>query len=82
MYTDQFPEVTLTLCMLSASLDTIRQHFLQRGWHPERMSEAVEQAMKLDRADFVDFRVDTTNYSVPEVAGIVCARAGNWPGLG
>ena len=81
MYTDRFPEVTLTLCMLSADPDTIRQRFLQRRWQPERVKEAVEQAIRLDCADFVDLRVDTSTYSVPEVARIVCARAGNWPGL-
>ena len=82
MYTDQFPQASLTLCMLRADPDTIRQRFLQRGWKPELVSEAVEQAAQLDRADFVDFRVDTSAYSVSEVAGIVCSRAGNWPGLG
>ncbi len=82
MYTDQFPEATLTLCMLHADPDTIRQRFLQRGWQPKRVIEAVEQAAKLDGADFVDLRVDTSAYSVSEVARIVCARAGDWPGLG
>ena len=82
LYTDQFPAATLTLCMLHADPDSIRQRFLQRGWQPNRVSEAVEQAIKLDRADFVDFHVDTSTYSVSEVARIVCARAGNWPGLG
>ena len=82
MYTAQFPEATLTLCMLCADRDTIRQRFLQRGWKPELVSEAVEQATKLDQADFVDFRVDTSAYSVAEVAHSVCSRAGNWLGLG
>jgi len=82
MYTDQFPEATLTLCLLLADPDTIRRRFLQRGWKPELVSEAIEQATKLDWANFVDLRVDTSAYSVSEVARIGCSRAGNWPGLG
>jgi hypothetical protein len=82
MYTGQFPEATLTLCMLQADPETIRQRFLQKRWKPELVSEAVKQAIELGRADFVDLRVDTSARSVAEVARLVRARAGDWPGLG
>lgn len=67
--------------MLRADPSVIEQRFLQRGWQPHRVNEAIKQAAELDRADFADFRVDTTNHSVKEVAQMVRVQAGNWPGF-
>jgi broad-specificity NMP kinase len=66
---------------LHAEPTIIRERFLQRGWEPQRVQEAVEEAIKLEHADFIDLRVDTSTHSVSEAARIVRAQAGNWPGL-
>ena len=69
------------LCMLRAELDIIRQRFLWRRWQPQRVSEAIKDAVDLEHADFADFTVDTSAYSVSQVAHMVRTRAGDWPGL-
>ena len=81
MYRNHLPEAALTLCLLHAEPDIIRQRFLQRGWAPKLVNEAVEEAIKLDRSDFVDLHVDTSTFSIAEVASMVRVQAGNWPGL-
>jgi adenylylsulfate kinase-like enzyme len=81
MYSNQVPDSTLILCMLFAESSVIEQRFLQRGWQADRVNEAVKEAAELDRADFADFRVDTTSQSVKEVAQVVRVQAGDWPGL-
>jgi hypothetical protein len=81
MYSDQVPDSALTVCMLLADSSVIEQRFLQRGWQPHKVNEAIREGAELDRADFASFRVDTTNHSVKEVAQMVRAQAGNWPGL-
>jgi len=81
MYRNQFPVAALTLCMLRAEPSIISERFIQRGWQPQRVNEAVKQAVDLDSADFADFRVDAGAYSISEVAYRVRTKAGDWPGL-
>jgi hypothetical protein len=81
MYRDQIPGATLSLCMLSADPSVIRGRFLQRGWSPHLVDEAIREVAELEHAKFADLRVDTDDHSVKEVAGMVRAQAGNWPGL-
>jgi adenylylsulfate kinase-like enzyme len=81
LYRNQFPEATLTLCLLHAEARIVRQRFLQRGWAPHLVDQAVAEAIQLDHADFIDLRVDTSTASIVEVAQLVRVQAGNWPGL-
>jgi hypothetical protein len=81
MYTEQIPDAALTICMLNADSSVIRRRFLQRGWNPGLVHEAVREVADLKDATFADLRVDTDERSVKEVAEIVSAQAGNWPGL-
>jgi hypothetical protein len=81
MYRDQVPGVDLAICMLRAEPDVIKERFLQRGWSPHRVGEAIREIAGLERAEFADLRVDTTDRSVKEVARMVRVQAGNWPGL-
>lgn len=81
MYSEQIPGASLSLCMLSADPSVIRSRFLQRGWSPHLVGEAIREATQLKVAKFADLRVDTDDHSVKEVAEMVRARAGDWPGL-
>jgi hypothetical protein len=81
MYRDQIPGAALSLCMLHADPGLIKERFLQRGWNPHRVDEAVREVAELEHAKFADLRVDTDDHSVKEVARMVRAKAGNWPGL-
>jgi hypothetical protein len=42
---------------------------------------AIRQVAELEHATFADLIVDTHDHSVEEVARMVRAKAGNWPGL-
>jgi len=81
MYRDQIPGAALSFCMLHADPSLIKERFLQRGWNPHRVDEAVREVAELEHANFADLRVDTDDHSVKEVARMVRAKAGNWPGL-
>ena len=81
MYSEQIPGASLTLCMLSAGPSVIRSRFLQRGWNPSLVGEAMRDATELKHAKFADLRVDTDGHSVKEVAEMVRAQAADCPGL-
>jgi broad-specificity NMP kinase len=81
MYRDQTPGATLSLCMLRADPSVIKERFLQRGWNPHPVDEAVREVAELEHTQFADLRVDTDDHSVKEVARMVGAQAENWPGL-
>lgn len=80
MYGDQIPGATLTICMLRADPNMIKERFLQRGWKPHLVDDAIHEVAELEQAKFADIRVDTVDHSVKEIAQIVRAQAGNWPG--
>jgi hypothetical protein len=81
MYKEQISGASLSLCMLNADPSVIRSRFLQRGWNPSLVDEAIREAAQLKHAKFADLRVDTDDHSVKEVAEMVRSQAGNWPGL-
>lgn len=81
MYRDQIPGAALSLCMLRADPSVIKERFLQRGWNPHRVDEAIHEVAELEHTKFADLRVDTDDHSVKEVARMVRAKAGNWPDL-
>jgi hypothetical protein len=81
MYRDQIAGAALTLCLLRAGPDVIRERFLRRGWSSPRVGEAIREAAELEHATFADLRVDTGGLSVEEVARMVRVRAGDWSGL-
>jgi hypothetical protein len=81
MYKDQISGATLTICMLGGHPSVIRVRFLQRGWSPHLVDQAIRQVGELEHATFADLRVDTDDHSVEEVARMVRAKAGNWPSL-
>jgi hypothetical protein len=81
MYRDNIPGAALSICMLRADPRVIRERFLRRGWNPHQVDEAIREVTKLERSEFADLRVDTDDHSVKDVARIVRAEAGNWPGL-
>src|SRR6202035_844886 len=45
------------------------------------VDQATRQVAELEHATFADLRVDIHDHSVEEVARMVRAKAGNWPGL-
>jgi hypothetical protein len=63
MYSEQIPGASLSLCMLSADPSAIRSRFLQRGWSPHLVGEAIREATALKLAKFADLRVDTDGNS-------------------
>jgi len=81
MYREQIPGAVLTICMLRADPSVIKERFLQRGWNPHLSDEVIREVAKLERTKFADLRVDTDDRSVQEVAWMVRAQVGNWPGL-
>jgi hypothetical protein len=74
LYTAQLPRESLTICRLRA--DDLRDRFLGRGWRPDLVEHALADADLLDRTDLADFCIDTTGFSVSEVATLVLDR---WP---
>ena len=81
MYSGQIAGADLTICMLRAEPGVIKERFLQRGWSPHLVDEAIREVAELERAKFADLRVDTSDRSVNEVARMVRDQADNWPGL-
>jgi len=81
MYRDQIPGAALTICMLRAEPGVIKERFVQRGWKPHRVNEAIREVAELERTKFAELRVDTDDHSVKEVARMVRAQAGSWPAL-
>ena len=81
MYRDQIPGASLSLCVLHAEPNVIKERFLQRGWKPPLVDDAIREVAELERTKFADLRVDIGDHSVKEVARMVRAQAGNWPGL-
>lgn len=81
MYGDHIPGATLTLCMLDAGPSVIKKRFLQRGWKPHLVDDAIREVAELEHAKFADIRVDTVDHSIEEIARMVRTQAGNWPGL-
>jgi hypothetical protein len=67
--------------MLGGDPSVIRVRFLQRGWSPHLVDQAIRQVAELEHATFTDLRVDTDDHSVEQVARMVRAKAGDWPGL-
>jgi adenylylsulfate kinase-like enzyme len=80
-YKNQIPGASLSICMLRANTTVIKDRFLQRGWKPHLVDDAIREIAELERAKFADIRVDTDNHSIKEVARMVRAQADNWPGL-
>lgn len=66
---------------LAPDPSVISSRFLQRGWNPSLVDEAIREATQLKHAEFADLRVDTDDHSVKEVAEMVRTQVGNWPGL-
>jgi adenylylsulfate kinase-like enzyme len=81
LYRDQVVGAALTICMLSADPDVIRERFLRRGWNSQGVDEAVREVAELEHSTFTDLRVDTGDLAVEEAARMVRVRAGDWPGL-
>lgn len=81
LYTDQIPGAAVSICMLRADPNVIKERFLQRGWQPHLVDDAIRDVAELEHAEFTNLRVDTDDQSVKEVARMVRARAGDWPGL-
>jgi broad-specificity NMP kinase len=67
--------------MLRADSSVIKERFLQRGWKPHLVDDAIREVAELEHAKFTDIRVDTVNHSIKEIARMVRAQAGDWPGL-
>ena len=74
--------VDLTVCLLLAEPDALRQRITERGWEPEDAEEAVSSQERLAAAKFADATVDTTGLSVAAtvdelrpLVGLVAATA-------
>jgi chloramphenicol 3-O-phosphotransferase len=75
MYSDQIPGAALTLCLLHAGPDAIKERFLRRGWNSQGVGEAAREVAELEHATFADLRVDTGDLCVEEVARMVRVQA-------
>lgn len=66
----------------SMNLGAVYHNFRDAGARcPHLVDQAIRQVAELEHATFADLRVDTDDRSVEEVARMVRAKAGNWPGL-
>ncbi|KOX23708.1 hypothetical protein ADK67_20330 [Saccharothrix sp. NRRL B-16348] len=76
LYTDRLPGADITLCRLRVNRAELRARFLGRGWLPEHVDQALDDADALERADFADFTVDTDGRAPAEIAAEIRDR---WP---
>ena len=81
LYQNEIPGAALLICLLRAGPDVVGERFLRRGWSPHLVDDAVREVAELEHVTFADLRVDTDDHPVEEVARLVRAQAGSWPGL-
>lgn len=80
-HTDLLPDAHVTTVRLRATADELRLRFVGRGWYAERVDGIVRVADDMDRDNVGDVSVDTDGLTPIEIAGVVRASAGGWPGL-
>jgi hypothetical protein len=84
LYGDAVPGSVPTLCSLGAGDDELRDRIVRRGREREDGIEAlhrraVQLSRDLEQNDCADFRVDTENRSIADVAELVRGGADDWP---
>lgn len=79
-YTDELAQTELTVCLLGADHDELRERFVDRDGRHNVVPEVLAEADQLAAGDITEFRVDTTGRPVSEVVRLVRERIGNWPG--
>jgi hypothetical protein len=80
-HTDLLPDAQVTMVRLRVAPDELRRRFVGRGWYARRADEIIRVADDMDRDDVGDVCVDTDGLTPMEIAGLVRATAGDWPGL-
>ncbi|MFG1947792.1 hypothetical protein [Nonomuraea sp. NPDC048826] len=79
LYTDAVPEADITVHRLRVESDELRQRFINRGWRPDLVDDALAEADSLDHADFTGRSIDTSGLTASQVAGRVLDQAGALP---
>ncbi|HEX6451854.1 MAG TPA: hypothetical protein VF060_20615 [Trebonia sp.] len=79
---DAVPGTDVTLCLLTAAHGELERRLARRGDTADAVAMALRIAAALDAGDFAATRVDTTALTAAEVARLIPARCGNWPGHG
>lgn len=86
LYADAVPGSVPTMCTLRAADTELRDRIVRRGRERSEngidklAARAVELSRRFESTDLADFSVSTDDRDVPQVARIVLARAGGWPG--
>lgn len=80
-HTHLLPDAHVTMVRLRAAADELRRRFVGRAWYAERADEIIRLADDMDRDNVGDVCVDTDGLTPIEIAGLVRATAGGWPGV-
>lgn len=76
VYTDDLGHADLTVCLLGAGHEELRQRFVGRDGRYETVREVLAEADQLDAGPIADLRVDTTGRTVADVVRLVRERTG------
>lgn len=76
------PGADVTVCLLTAARAELERRLARRGDTADAVAVALRVAAALDVGDFAAARVDTTALTAAEVARLIPARCGGWPGHG
>ncbi|AIV32403.1 hypothetical protein NI25_01750 [Streptomyces sp. CCM_MD2014] len=79
VHVDLMRQAAVTVCLLRADREVLRQRFTGRGGPAGLVEELLREADALDAATFADTCVDTSDLPVNEVARHVEERTGGWP---
>jgi adenylylsulfate kinase-like enzyme len=74
------PGADVTLCLVTAAHAELERRLARRGDTADAVAVALYVAAALDGGNFAATRVDTTELTVAEVARLIPARCGGWPG--
>jgi adenylylsulfate kinase-like enzyme len=75
------PHTSLTVCRLRADRDELVRRLVGRRGEIDLIEAVLREAEALDAGEFADVTIDTTGLPVADVASLVRARSGGWPGL-
>jgi len=85
LYSGLMPAGDVMVCRLRASMDEVMRRFTERHGQGQDLDGLLQQIRDevtgMDQSSFCDACVDTTGVPAAEVAGLVRAVCGQWPGF-